>query len=146
MPPSSEALIFETPYWQVLLSRDQTYFGRCYIPLKRSCGDLALLTSEEVLDFHQYVVGPLEQIFRGAFNATMFNWSCLMNNAYQVPDPKPQVHWHFRPRFAQPVVLDGFHYKDPNFGHHYLSTDDTVLESALRQQVIATLQTHLHEK
>lgn len=34
--------------------------------------------------------------------------------------PKPQVHWHFRPRYNHSVEFSGKIFKDPNFGYHYL--------------------------
>ena len=56
----------------------------------------------------------------------MFNWSCLMNNAYQVSPAKPQVHWHFRARYENTVNFAGQMFTDPNFGHHALSSEDKV--------------------
>jgi diadenosine tetraphosphate (Ap4A) HIT family hydrolase len=106
---------------------DQTYLGRSVVVLKReNCGDLAELTKEEMLDFLE-LVGRLENAFRKAFNATMFNWSCLMNLAYQNVPPDPHVHWHFRPRYDHTVTFFGLDFIDPNFGKHYdLSTDRDI--------------------
>ena len=50
----------------------------------------------------------------------MFNYSCLMNNAYR-DNEKPRVHFHFRPRYSSPVTVLGQTFSDHNFGEHYLS-------------------------
>lgn len=113
-------LIFETDHWKVILMNKQRYLGRCGVVLKRNCGDLADFTNEEAFDFLA-VVRKLENLLRKTFNATMFNWACLMNNAYHESPPNPQVHWHFRPRYDHSVEFAGEAFADPNFGKHYLS-------------------------
>ena len=79
---------------------------------------MAELTNEEWLDFAQ-IVKSLEQAIRLAFDARLFNWSCLMNNAFQHNPATPHVHWHFRPRYDKTVSIDGIDFEDPLFGHHY---------------------------
>jgi diadenosine tetraphosphate (Ap4A) HIT family hydrolase len=114
-----EELVLETDYWKVVLSEDQAYLGRCMIALKRDSGELSDLTSDEWTDFHDNIVKKLESAFKKAFNATMFNWTCLMNNAYQAENPEPHVHWHFRPRYKHEVEFAGQQFQDPDFGSHY---------------------------
>lgn len=99
-------------------SKDQRYLGRCVVTLKRHCGDLAELKQEENSDFSKLVC-DLESASKKAFNATMFNWTCLMNNAYQKKPYNPHVHWHFRPRYDNEVTFGGMIFKDELFGHHY---------------------------
>ena len=111
--------VLETENWNVFTMTDQRYLGRCVVVLKRHCGDLSGINDEEMLDFIN-VVRKLEFSAKKAFNATMFNWTCLMNLAYQVNPPNPQVHWHFRPRYNHEVDFAGKVFIDPNFGHHYL--------------------------
>ena len=108
----------ETDFWMVCLSHEQNYFGRSFVELKRACGSLSELTTDEHLDFLA-VVKKLESTFKNNFSATMFNWSCLMNHAYK-NGHNPQVHWHFRPRYKTPVTFNGVIFEDPNFGHHNL--------------------------
>lgn len=130
--------ILETPLWEVILMEDQRYLGRCVLVLKRSCGDLAELKQEEILDFFD-LVKKLEAALRKTFDATMFNWGCLMNDAYQETPPNPQVHWHFRPRYNHPVQFAGQTFTDPNFGHHYLrEPKDAYLAPSDLLQLIAT--------
>lgn len=134
--------IFETEHWAVNLGSDQLYLGRSYVTLKRPCGDLADITKEEMLDFLE-VVKKLENVFRKTFDATMFNWTCLMNNAYQEENPQPQVHWHFRPRYSHSVELSGKVYKDPNFGHHYLRGKEN--EDNVSNEVLKIINTKLQQ-
>jgi len=112
--------IFSTTYWDVKLADDQTYFGRLVIISRAERSSLPDLSSEEQKDFFE-LIRKLEEFYRTKFSATMFNYSCLMNNAYRDGE-KPRVHWHFRPRYAQPIVVEGLTIADPNFGNHYIPT------------------------
>ena len=42
-----------------------------------------------------------------------------MNNSYQKKPYTPHVHWHFRPRYEQPVTINNVTFEDPEFGFHY---------------------------
>ncbi|MFT5179494.1 MAG: diadenosine tetraphosphate (Ap4A) HIT family hydrolase [Candidatus Paceibacteria bacterium] len=118
-------LIFETSYWEVYLMQDQKYLGRSLILLKRDCGHLSEISKEESDDFYK-IVKKTEDLFKKTFNATMFNWTCLMNNAYKNNPPTPRVHWHLRPRHEDPVNVAGKTFSDPNFAHHYLRGEENV--------------------
>jgi len=120
-------LIYETDFWKIFLLGDQYYLGRCVIILKRKEGNLSNLTSEEWMDFHKNVVKKLEKALKKAFKATMFNWTCLMNNAYKSKNPKPLVHWHFRPRYNHKVKFGGDTYEDHIFAHHYSRSRKNLL-------------------
>lgn len=113
-----QEVLYETSHWIVSLASKQAYLGRCYVSLKRHCGDLAELTDDELLNFRD-VARTMEDSFRRAVDATMFNWTCLMNDAYQVTPPEPHVHWHLRPRYNHDITVEGFVFRDPEFGHHY---------------------------
>ena len=52
------------------------------------------------------------------FSATMFNFACLMNNAYR-DNEKPHVHYHFIPRYKNKLNLFGKKYKDRHFGYNF---------------------------
>ncbi len=113
-------LLFETKYWEVYLVPDQKYLGRSLVILKRDCEHLSEISKEESEDFFE-IVKKTEGLFKEKFNATMFNWTCLMNNAYKKANSeKPQVHWHCRPRYEEVVEFEGKTFLDPNFAHHYL--------------------------
>lgn len=112
--------IFSTTYWKVILADDQTYFGRLVIVSREPRTALPDLSREEQHDFFD-LAKQLEDFFKKEFSATMFNYSCLMNLAYRDGE-EPRVHWHFRPRYAQPVTVANEVIADPNFGNHYIPT------------------------
>jgi diadenosine tetraphosphate (Ap4A) HIT family hydrolase len=117
------APLWETEHWLVILSEDQTYLGRGVISLKRRpCTTLTELRDEELVDLRNNVIVPYEAAVKKAFGAELFNWACLMNNAYQNTPPDPHVHWHVWPRYRNPVELEGEAFVDEYFGH-YLSLD-----------------------
>jgi diadenosine tetraphosphate (Ap4A) HIT family hydrolase len=121
-----EHLIFETKFWRVSLAYDQSYLGRGVVDLKRHAASLSELSPAEWTDF-TVVVKRLEGAVRRAFGARMFNWTCMMNDAYKEAAPEPHVHWHCRPRYDTPVEMDGVRFLDAAFGHHY--------DRSLRQEV-----------
>ncbi len=116
-------IIFETNYWVVKLTDNQNTIGRCVIDVKSDCGEMSKLTKEEWEDFRENVVINLENVMKKNFDATMFNWSCLMNNAFKGEGHKPHVHFHFRPRYRNPVNFNKETFPDKDFGAHYDRTD-----------------------
>jgi diadenosine tetraphosphate (Ap4A) HIT family hydrolase len=110
--------IIRLAYWDVNVSHDQGYLGRGFIALRRHAASLSELTIEEWLELKEVMV-RYESGVKSAFGAEMFNWVCLMNDAYKEDPAKPHVHWHVRPRYLHPVIVDGREYQDPNFAHHY---------------------------
>ena len=133
--------ILETKYWTVLLASDQAYLGRCYVSLKRHCGDLAELKDVEWKDLLS-VISNLEKSIRKSFGADLFNWTCLMNMAYQNNPPNPHIHWHFRPRYSHQVDFDNLVFKDPEFGHHYASEDQRSFEVSkeIQQKIVERIK------
>ena len=59
----------------------------------------------------------LERVCKKLFNSTMFNFACLMNNAYR-DNEKPHVHFHFIPRYNGERVILNKNYKDKHFGYN----------------------------
>lgn len=113
-----DEIIFETKFWIVFLNKDQATLGRCIIELKRNCPNLSSLNKEEKIDFFN-IVERLEFSIKKSFGAEMFNWTCLMNDFYKSNPPNPQLHWHCRPRYRNPVIFEGTKFEDPEFAHHY---------------------------
>jgi diadenosine tetraphosphate (Ap4A) HIT family hydrolase len=114
----SRSRVMEGVYWNVIVSRDQLYLGRCMVVLKRHCPTLSDLTLHEVADWHE-IVRKLEYALLKTFEPNLFNWACLMNDAYKSAHPDPHVHWHVRPRYSEPVNFSGKIFTDPDFAHHY---------------------------
>lgn len=132
----NDNLLWETEYWQVILSEDQAYLGRGVIVLKRRpCTSLPELRDEELLDLKNNVMIPYEAALKKAFGAEMFNWSCLMNNAYQNTPPDPHVHWHVWPRYRNTVEVDGEKFIDEHFGHYIPLATKRLLSEELRRSI-----------
>ena len=119
-------IIYETKYWIVILADNQYNLGRCVIDIKRDVGEMSKLNTQEWNDLHENVVIKLENALKKIFGAEMFNWSCLMNNAFKphIEKPHPHVHFHFRPRYRTPVEFMGEKFIDEEFGHHYNNLKD----------------------
>lgn len=138
-----DKIIHETDFWKVILIPDQSYLGRSVIVLKGDCGEMSSLTSDEWIDFHENIVKKLESAFKRAFDATMFNWTCLMNNAFKAQDPKPQVHWHFRPRYREDVTFAGEHFQDLEFGHHYSKEREMIVSKDILEKISEEVRKYL---
>ena len=96
------------------------------------------ITEEEQLDFF-VLIKKLESFYKEKIGATMFNYSCLMNNAYR-DNETPHVHYHFRPRYKNPISILGQEFADPNFGEHYLSSSldnngDIIISNDVRDYI-----------
>lgn len=113
-----KANLLTTKYWVVILAFDQGYLGRCFVTLRAHKGSLGKLSNDEWNDF-ALIVKALEEACRRGLSSTLFNWSCLLNNAYQEKPYRPHVHWHFRPRYENVVTINGEKFEDPDFSHHY---------------------------
>jgi len=138
-----EGYFFETSHWKILLCEDQRYVGYMIIKTKVGRQTLPELTSEEQSDFFA-LIGNLEAFFKEEIGATMFNYSCLMNFAYR-DNQTPHVHFHFRPRYRNPITLAGHTFTDPNFGSHYLEptlNDNGVVPMPDEVRVYLTKQIH----
>ena len=109
------------------------------VHLKRHTADLANLTQEEMLEFFDVIKG-LEDALRSAFDATMFNWSCYMNYAYQDIPPDPHVHWWAVPRFNHPVRIGDMIFEDPHFGTPYDHNRWLEVPIAMRTQIAERIQ------
>ena len=110
--------------------------------MKRECGSLSDLNEKEWVDLRE-VVKKMELTLKKAFGATMFNWGCLMNDAYQSKNPKPQVHFHFRPRYQNKVEILGEVFEDKDFGHHYIRGSPRKVSLEIQKEIIKKIQKEL---
>ena len=93
----------------------QEFVGYCIIGCdKESLSNLEPEAWEELGKLEN----ELERVCKKVFGATMFNFACLMNNAYR-DDEKPMVHYHFVPRYKNKRELFGKIYKDKHFGYNF---------------------------
>jgi len=134
--------IYKTKYWEIELCSNQYYVGRCIITLKRACGDLAELKNEEFLDLLN-IIKNLENTIRKMFKATMFNWSCLMNDDYKAENPTPQVHFHVRPRYKSKVEINGEIFEDKEFAHHYNNEGKREVSQEILNEIIKRIKENL---
>jgi diadenosine tetraphosphate (Ap4A) HIT family hydrolase len=139
-PEDQEYLfIHESKYWRIVLAHNQILVGRCVIHLKRHSGDIAEINPEEVLDWQKIVV-IIETALKKAFNATMFNWSCLMNQSYQEDPPNPHIHWWVVPRYNHSVKVGHYSFEDPLFGKPYDHAMKLELPIDFRRQIVEMIQ------
>lgn len=138
---NKEGLVFETKFWKVALADDQAYLGKCVIDLKQHRPNLSDLNKEEIIDFLE-VVKKIENSIKKAFNATMFNWSCSMNNAFKA-NVESHVHWHVRPRYSHEVKFSGITFQDPEFGHHYSRDRKQKVSEKVGNEIIKEIKKYL---
>ncbi len=132
-------MLFQTEYWQVFLADKQDYIGRCILVCKRHVGALSDLNDEEWFDYKQ-AVNKLEKAIFDAFGATMYNWSCLMNDFYKSDIPNPHLHIHLRPRYRNPVLINGKVFIDEEFGHHYNNEKTSTVNENDFQRIYSILK------
>ena len=135
-------LLITTDFWSVYLADEQDYVGRCVLVLKRHCDSLSELTEKEWFDL-RYVVRHVESCFKSVLGATMCNWSCLMNSFYKESSPNPHLHLHVRPRFKNPIVINGNQYVDEQFGHHYARNKNSKITLKDRQTIYEWMKNNL---
>lgn len=131
--------LFETPFWKVFLAPEQSYLGRAMVALKRHAASLSELTAEELMDFGN-VVKKFESAAQKGLHATMFNWTCMMNDMYRAGSADPHVHWHIRPRYKHAVEISGTRFTDPEFGQHYNRDRMQEVPSDVRKEIIVKLR------
>lgn len=108
--------LYKGKYWNVVFgSWCQEFVGYCIVGNdKESLSDLAPEAWEEL----GIIEKELERVCKKVFGATMFNFCCLMNNAYR-DNETPKVHYHFVPRYKNPVNLFNKKYVDKHFGYNF---------------------------
>lgn len=131
---SPEALLLGTRYWRVDLANNQAYLGRSIVSLNRHAGSLSEVATEEWLELKE-IINRIESALKGMFNATAFNWTALMNDAYKAESPQPHVHFHIWPRYREAIDIHGELFNDPNFAHHY----DKTAEHKVSEEMLKTI-------
>ena len=102
--------------WEVVfVDWCQEFVGDCIISCNKE--SLSDLSSDEWIELGK-LEKELERVCKKIFGATMFNFACLMNNAYR-DNIKPHVHFHFIPRYKNSIKLFDKLYKDKHFGYNF---------------------------
>ena len=108
--------LYESKNWEVVFCDwCQDFVGECIISSNKE--SLSNLTSEEWQELGE-LEKELERVCKKLFNATMFNFTCLMNNAYR-DNKKPHVHFWIFPRYKNELKLFDKIYKDKHFGYNF---------------------------
>lgn len=108
--------LYKGKYWDVIfVDWCQEFVGDCIISSNKE--SLSELSQEEWIELG-IIEKELERVSRKLFGATMFNFACLMNNAYR-DNETPHVHFHFIPRYKNKVPLFNKIYKDRHFGYNF---------------------------
>lgn len=107
--------LYQGKYWEVVFEEwCQEFPGECIISSNKET--LSDLTKEEWIELG-LIEKELERVCQTLFQATMFNFACLMNNAYRDHE-KPHVHYHFIPRYENKREILGKTYQDCHFGYN----------------------------
>ena len=108
--------LYKGEYWSVTFGEwCQEFPG--YSIIGNDKKSLSELSSDAWKELGQ-IEKELERVCQKLFGATMFNFACLMNNAYR-DNEEPYVHYHFTPRYKNKLNLFGKTYKDKHFGHNF---------------------------
>ena len=135
--------VYEGTFWSVFLSDEQDYIGRCILVLKRHCGSISELADDEWDELH-WLIRKVETCLKTVLGATLCNWSCLMNSFYKESEPDPHLHIHVRPRYDEPVIVNGNAYIDSEFGHHYAMNKSRSIPAEDKEEVFARLKEWLN--
>jgi len=112
--------LYKGKYWDVIFGIwTQDHPGYCIIGNDQEC--LSNLEKDAWTELG-LIEKELERVCKKVFGATMFNFCCLMNNAYR-DNEKPKVHYHFVPRYKEELKLFGKIYKDRHFGYNFWKWD-----------------------
>ena len=136
-------LLYEDQYWSVYLADEQDYVGRCIVVARRHCASLAELNDTEWDDLRK-VIRIVEDCLKSALGADLCNWSCLMNDCFKEQEPNPHVHLHCRPRYKNPLTINGNVYADEEFGHHYMPHKQSQLSDADRESLFNKMKDDMH--
>lgn len=144
LPDDEKWMFYESDFWKIYLSDKQDYIGRCIIVSKRHCESLACLNLNEWDDL-KCIINSLEKMVSKILHATMFNWSCLMNNGYKKDNSCPHVHFHVRPRYKQTLTINGKEYTDEEFAHHYVNDKENKLDDESRDVLFSIFKNNIEK-
>ncbi|MBQ9229288.1 MAG: HIT family protein [Eubacterium sp.] len=142
-PQEQRRLLLTQGTWLVFLAERQDYIGHCVLVHREHLDRLSDTTVQDFMDL-MMVVRLLEKAAESVFDATNFNWSCLMNDAFKETEFNPHLHLHFRPRYQDAVKVLDNSYVDGEFSHHYDPHKPDQLNEAEKEEVFRRLYAYLH--
>ena len=67
-----------------------------------------------------------------------------MNSFYKETEPNPHLHMQVRPRYDEPVMVNGNTYIDSEFGHHYAVNKSGAISVKDKEAVFIQLKEWLN--
>ena len=129
--------LYKGKYWEVVYCDwCQDFLGQCIISGHKE--RLSDLEGEEWIELG-IIEKELERVCKKVFKSTMFNFCCLMNNAYR-DNEKPHVHFWFFPRYKEPITIFSKTFIDKHFGYNFWKWNRSILK---RQKDIFTNEERL---
>ena len=108
----------------------------------RHVASLPELSRAEDTDFIE-VRNTLITAQQRAFGASVVNISCLMNHAFNsTGEGDPHVHYHFKPRYPEPIGFAGEVFFDEEFGEYITKRIPHVVEQEVAVQIADELRSH----
>ena len=106
-------IILKYSKWEVVLDPNQQNLGKCWVTLLDHKSMLSELDDDDWAEFAK-IVRKLELNCKIAFAPHHFNWQCLMNDA-DSKSQEPHIHWHFSPRYKNPINFNNEVFTDENY-------------------------------
>ncbi len=117
--------LHEGKYWNVIMSFNQEYLGRCIVYLtSRNIPDTLALTPDEHKELWDDILPRLTAAIKKSFNADRVNYAHLANR-------EKHVHWHVVPRYDNPVIFQGIEFIDPHPNKTFRSGEKDLTEEQL---------------
>ena len=104
-------VIAGSAYWQLVLNRNQSLLGKCFLALRRHLEVVPQLSLAEWADLHVQLV-QATKVLTLAFQPDHFNYAFLQNQ-------DRHIHLHVIPRYGGPRVFAGVIFDDPDYPSHY---------------------------
>lgn len=108
--------LYKGKHWEVVFCDwCQDFLGQCIISGHKE--SLADMTKDEWVELGE-LEKELERVCKKVFGSTMYNFCCLMNNAYR-DNETPHVHFWFFPRYKEKVDIFNKVFIDKHFGYNF---------------------------
>ena len=136
--PFAHLFLKEYDQWELFLHEQQyPYIGRCYAwsknDDKRPC---TYMSSDEREELFRIVLPDWEV-------ACNLNFKHDWTNIASLGNTMPRLHWHFIPRYYQPVPFEGIEFIDKNPTGNYSPYEKKAVDPAVVQKVISLMKEQL---
>lgn len=139
IPFGENGLVYSGKNWNVILSRDQSFLGRCIVYLKtQQTDDLMKLTAEEKTELWDDIMPRLSNAMKKAFGADRINYAHLANLV-------KHIHWHVAPRYETDPKREfgGEVFSDEKIGHNFFNVPEKRVANEVTQKIIEEIKKYL---